>query len=144
MMVFDILLFLHFIGLALGVGTSFSMMRLGAATKDMPADERAKFFLRAFALSKNGSLGLGLLILTGIGMWSIKGWGVVMQVGGGMFHAKLTLVVILAGLIGYSQVLIKKARQANGGPVMAKIPKVGMAILATGVLIVLFAVLSFH
>jgi uncharacterized membrane protein len=144
MILFDILLFLHFIGIALAVGTSFAMMRLGAATKDMPMDERAKFFLRAFALSKNGSMGLGLLVLTGIGMWAIKGWPVVMQLGGGMFHAKLTLVLILAGLVGYSQVLIKKARQANGGPIMAKIPKVGMALMATGILTVLFAVLAFH
>jgi uncharacterized membrane protein len=144
MTLFDFLLFLHFIGLAMGVGTSFAMMRLGMATKDMPLDERAKFFLRAFALSKNGSIGLGLLILTGIGMWANKGWSTIMQLGGGMFHAKLTLVLILCGLVGFSQVLIKKARQANGGPVMAKIPKLGMAMMVTGVLIVLFAVLAFH
>lgn len=141
---YDFALFVHFIGLALTLGTSFSMMRLGAAAKGMEPSERVKFMLTAFALSKNGSMGLGLLILSGIAMMAITGFGAMMARGGGAFHAKLTLVVILSGLLGYSQVLAKKAKRAQGGPVMAKIPKVGMAMMVLGLAIVACAVLAFH
>ena len=54
------LLFLHFLGLALGVGTSFAMLRLGAATRELSQEERVKFMLRASEVAKNGSAGLGL------------------------------------------------------------------------------------
>jgi uncharacterized membrane protein SirB2 len=141
---YDFLLFSHFIGLALTLGTSFSMIRLRGAVKEMEPAERVKFLLTAFALNKNGSMGLGLLILTGIGMMAIKGFGPVMAWGGGAFHAKLTLVVILSGLLGYSQVLAKKAKRAQGGPIMAKIPKVGVAMMVIGLAIVLCAVAAFH
>ena len=53
---FEVLLFLHFIGLAMGVGTSFSMLTLGIATKNMPIPEKGAFFLKAFALSRTGSI----------------------------------------------------------------------------------------
>jgi uncharacterized membrane protein len=137
------LLFLHFIGLALGVGTSFAMMTLGASTKDMSQEERAKFMLRAGVLSKNGSAGLGLLILSGLAMFILRGPAAVMAWGGGAFHAKLTLVVILIGVFGYMQMLLKKIRKAGGGPLMAKVPKLSAAMLLLSVSIVLSAVIAF-
>lgn len=143
-MLYDILLLLHFIGLAMGVGTSFATFRLGLATRSMEKAERTRFMLTAFALGKNGSIGLALLILTGVGMMFVKGPGAVMAWGGGAFHAKLTLVVVLSGLFGYSQVLAKKARLAQGGPAMATLPKVGMAMLVISILIIVCAVFAFH
>jgi uncharacterized membrane protein len=137
------LLFLHFIGLALGVGTSFAMLTLGASTKDLAPDERAKFMLRAGALRKNGSIGLGLLILTGLAMFLLRGPAAVMAWGGPAFHLKLTLVVILIGFFGYMQVLMKKIRLAGGGPLMAKVPKLALIMLVLSVAIVLSAVVAF-
>jgi uncharacterized membrane protein len=141
---YDLLLITHFIGLALALGTGFANIRLGMATADMPPEERTKFFLRAFALAKNGSVGVLLLILSGLGMLFARGFAAMFALGGGTFHAKLTLVVILMGLLGWSQVLIKRAREAQGGPTMAQIPKVGRAMFFTGIAIVILAVLSFH
>jgi len=141
---FDLLLALHFIGLALGVGTSFAFMNLGIANKDLPLPDRAAFFLKTFALSKNGSIGLVLLIISGVGMMFVKGPSVVMALGGGMFQAKLVLVVALIGFVGYMQTLMRKARLENGGPVMEKIPKVGRFGLLLGVAIIILAVLAFH
>jgi uncharacterized membrane protein len=137
------LLFLHFIGLALGVGTSFATMTLGAASKDLAQDERAKFMLRASALRKNGSYGLALLILTGLAMFIMRGPAAVMAWGGGAFHAKLTLVVILCGVFGYLQVVGKKVREAGGGPMMGKLAKLSLIMLVLSVLIVLCAVIAF-
>src|SRR5690606_17558356 len=96
---YELFLILHFLGLALGVGTSFAFMTLGLATKDLNAEERTRFMLRASLLSKNGSIGLTLLIVSGIGFLVMRGVGDVMRWGGGAFHAKLLLVAILAGLI---------------------------------------------
>ena len=140
---YEVLLVLHFLGLALGVGTSFAFFTLGVSTQSMSAEERTQFMLRASALSKNGSIGLALLIISGIGFLVTRGFGPVMQMGGGAFHTKLLLVLVLSGLVGYSQVLLKKAKQANGGPTMAKIPGVSRLILATGVVIVILAVIAF-
>ena len=67
------LLFLHFIGLALGLGTSFAMLTLGAAARELSPEERGKFMLRVGALRKNGSAGLGLLILSGLAMFILRG-----------------------------------------------------------------------
>lgn len=142
--VYDILLTLHFVGLALGVGTSFAALALGRASRDLPPEERARFMIRASAIGKNGSWGLLLLIATGVAMWGLRGFSQVMTAAGGAFHAKLTLVVVLSGLLGWMQVLQKRAREAGGGPAMGTIPKVGAAMLVTGLAIVVAAVLAFH
>lgn len=141
---YDALLVLHFIGLALGVGTSFSMMALGIASGDMAPAERSSFMLRCSMLSKNGSIGLLLLILSGLGMLLVKGPAAMLALGGGTFHAKLGLVLVLIGFFGYMQVLTKRARQAGGGPAMATLPKVGRIMLLLSLAIVVLAVLSFH
>lgn len=141
---YDLMLILHFLGLALGVGTGFANLALGLATKDMDPESRTKFFLRAFALSKNGSIGLLLLLVSGVGLWVMRGVTATMATAGGAFHVKLTLVVVLMGLIGYMQVLIKRAKQAQGGPTMAKIPQVGRVLLLVSVATVISAVVAFH
>jgi uncharacterized membrane protein len=135
--------FFHFIGLALGVGTSFAMLTLGASTRELSPEERAKFMLRASALRKNGSIGLGLLILTGLAMFILRGPREMLAFGGGALHLKLTLVVILCGFFGYVQVLTKKIREAGGGPLMAKLPKLSMIMLLLSVAIVASAVAAF-
>lgn len=138
------LLFLHFIGLALGVGTSFAVLALGAASRDLPPEERIKFLLRASALRKNGSYGLALLILTGVGLLLLRGPAETMRAAGGAFHLKLTLVVILCGVFGYTQSVAKKVRLANGGPLMAKLPTLGLISLVLSVAIVAAAVAAFQ
>lgn len=143
-MLYNLILFLHFIGLALGVGTSFATATLGASTRDMSPEERTKFMLRASVLRKNGSFGLLLLILSGIGMLIVRGPAAVFAWGGGAFHLKLTLVVILIGVFGYLQVIGKKVREAGGGPLMAKLPKLSMAMLVLSVAIVAAAVVAFQ
>ena len=139
-----VLLMLHFVGLALGVGASFALFTLRRASADLSAAERTSFMLRALAVAKNGSYGLLLLLVSGLGMFFMRGPGAVMAAGGPAFHAKLTLVVILCGAVGYSQALGKRARQAGGGPALAKLPAVSSAILGLGVAIVIAAVIAFQ
>ena len=138
-----LLLMLHFIGLALGVGASFALFTLRKASADMDNSERTKFMLRALSVSKNGSYGVLLLLVSGLGMFFMRGPGAVMAAGGGAFHAKLTLVVILVGVVGYSQVLGKRAREAGGGPALVTLGKMSALILGLGVAIIIAAVLAF-
>ncbi len=139
-----VLLILHFVGLALGVGASFSLFTLRKASAGLAPDERTKFILRAAAVSKNSSYGLLLLLVSGLGMFFWRGPGAVMAAGGPALHAKLTLVVILCGVAGYGQALGKRARQAGGGPALAKLPAVSTASLLLGVAIVIAAVIAFQ
>ena len=138
-----VLLVLHFLGLALGVGASFALLTLRVAARDLEPGERAKFMLRALLVAKNGSYGLLLLLVSGLGMFFIDGPGVVMALGGPAFHAKLTFVVILCGAVGYAQVLGKRAREAGGGPALATLAKVSNVVLGLGVAIVIAAVIAF-
>ena len=137
------LLFLHFLGIALGVGTGFAQFTLGLAARDLSPEERVKFSLRAAALSKNGSIGLLLLLASGIGMTAMRGVGATFAWGGGAFHLKLTLTVIFIGVFGYLQVLLKRAKREGGGPAMAKLPKIARVMLVLSVAIVLSAVVAF-
>ncbi|MEI9951779.1 MAG: hypothetical protein WDO74_23065 [Pseudomonadota bacterium] len=142
--IYLVLLMLHFVGLALGVGASFALFTLRKASAELSLAERTTFILRALSVSKNGSYGLLLLLVTGLGMFFMRGPGAVMAAGGPAFHAKLTLVVILCGVVGYSQALGKRAREAGGGPALAKLPAVSMAILLLGVATVIAAVIAFQ
>ena len=140
----DLWLIIHFVGLALGVGTGFAVLTLGLATRGMPPAERGEFMRRSSVLGKNGSVGLLLLIVSGVGLMLGRGVDVVMAWGGPMFHIKLTLVVILIGAVGYLQVLMRKSRSADGAAAAARMPMVSRIVLLLGLSIVVFAVLAFH
>jgi uncharacterized membrane protein len=135
---------IHFFGLALGVGATFAALTLRRASAGLEPAEREKFLLRIMVLSKNGSYGLLVLLLSGLGMLFMRGPGAVMAAGGPALHAKLTLVVVLCGLVGYSQALGKRAREAGGGPLLAKLHSVRLATLATALAIIVAAVIAFQ
>jgi hypothetical protein len=139
---YDFLLILHFFGLALGVGAGLASFTLGLASKDLAPDERAKFLQRAAVLRKNGSYGLLLLIASGLGFIAERGFANLTFRGGGFFHAKLTLVVVMAGLLGYMQSQFKKAQ---GNPaLMERLLLLSRIMLATGLIVIVLAVLAFH
>lgn len=138
-----VLLMLHFVGLAVGVGASFASFTLRRAAAALPEAERVSFALRALSVGKNGSYGLLLLLLSGLAMFFMRGPSAIMAIGGA-FHAKLTLVVILCGVVGYSQALGKRAREAGGGPALVRLAAVSNAILLLGVGIVICAVIAFR
>jgi len=139
-----VLLFFHFLGLALGVGTGFAQFTLGLSTRSLAPAERTAFMLRAAVLARNGSIGLLLLILTGVGMMLVRGVTETFQWGGGAFHAKLALVVFFSGLYGYLQSLIARAKREGGGPAMAKIPRLSPVLLVSSLAIMACAIVAFH
>jgi uncharacterized membrane protein len=108
-----------------------------------PAD-RGAFMRRVSVISRNGSICLLLLIVSGVGLLMTRGVDVVMAWGGPMFHIKLTLVAILIGVFGYMQVLMRKSRSPDGAAAAARLPVIGTIMLLLGVSIVISAVLAFH
>jgi uncharacterized membrane protein SirB2 len=132
------LLILHFIGLALGLGTSITMFTLGLSTRKASPAERGDLFRRLGPLKRNGSIGLALLLLAGLGMLALRPglWGV-----GGWFHAKLALVLVMVALYGWMQVLLKRAGNA---PPPARVATLSRINLVLTLAIVVCAVMAFH
>ena len=138
------LLILHFLGLAMGFSVSFANMVIGAvAAKSAPPD-RAVLARIPPAMTRVGDVGLVLLV--GSGLWMLfASWGGfdAFSVLGWPFHVKMTLVLVLLGLIGFIHSLMRKA-QSGDVAAAALIPKVGRVAFLTAVTIVVMAVLAFN
>ncbi|MFY0644371.1 MAG: hypothetical protein JXR19_07875 [Bacteroidia bacterium] len=136
----DVMLILHFIGLAMGVGTSIAFMFLGMAAGKMEKDDAFKFSINSFALIKMGHIGLTLLVITGLYLmtpyWSTLGEMPLMI-------TKLVLVFVLAALIG---IMSSKAKKAKAGDMeqMNRIRSLGPFTLLLGIAIIVMAVLQYH
>ncbi len=136
----DIMLIIHFIGLAMGLGSSFANLFLGMAIAKMPPDEARAFALKAMALRKMGYIGLSLLILSGLYLMSPY-WRILPTTP--LLIAKLLLVVVLVGLIS---VLTKagdkfKAGDATQMKLLKPLGRIGLIIT---LVIVILAVSVFH
>jgi uncharacterized membrane protein len=117
------------------------------STADMPPAERGAFMRRASVIGLNGSIGLALLLVSGVGLLLTRGVDVVMAWGGPAFHVKLTLVVILVGVFGYMQVLLRKARssdQVAAAAAGARLNIISKVMLLLSVSIIVAAVLAFQ
>jgi uncharacterized membrane protein len=137
----DILLIIHFIGLTLGLGTSFGFMFLGIAIGKMEKEDRIKFQLNSMALSRMGHIGLMLLIISGIFLMAPY-WSILPS--SPLLIAKLALVLVLTILIVIINSLGKKAQQGYTEAQFRKIEPLGKIALLTGVTIVALAVYFFH
>ena len=140
---YQVLLALHFLGLALGVGAGFAQLTLGLSSRELSAGERTALALRTLTLSKNGSYGLLLSILSGVGLMLTRGVGATFQWGGGAFHGKLALVVIMMGVLGYAQVVGAKARRSGSVSEINKARILSRVQLTLGVLVVIAATIAF-
>ncbi len=137
----DAMLIIHFIGLAMGLGTSLAFMFLGIASAKMEKSDAMKFTLNTFALSKMGHIGLTLLVVSGIylmtPLWSILTYMPLMMI-------KLALVLVLGALIGMISARARKAKTGDAETHLAAIAPLGKISLLTGIAIVILAVLIFH
>lgn len=137
----DILLIIHFIGLAMGLGTSIGYMFLGMAGSKLEKGEQIKFQLNIMALGRMGHIGLVLLVISGIGLmppyWSILPTSP-------LLIAKLVLVMILGTLIVIITSKGNKAQLGDTAAQLKKIEPIGKIALLTGIIIVILAVYIFH
>ena len=131
----------HFVGLAMGIGTSFGYLFLGIAGAKMEKGEALNFMMNTFSLSKMGTIGITLLVLSG--GFLITPY--IKHLGSYPFLiAKLSLVAILIALIIYLNITVGKAKKGNPEVHLKKIRKLGPVSLLIGLSIIVCAVLNFH
>lgn len=136
------MLILHFLGLAMGVGTGFAMMFLGIAASKLDEASATQFMGRSMVLSNMGKLGLVFMIATGFVLIGDR-WDILMA--NTYFQIKLGGVLLLTVLIGIMDVHARNLRKGGDpGVYLKKIGTLGRVTLPLGILIVVMAVLVFH
>jgi uncharacterized membrane protein len=136
----ETLLIIHFIGLAMGVGTSFAFLFLGRAGAKLDPEEGKKFMVNALSLTTMGHIGLGLLIISGLLLMD-QHW--VNLAHSPLLHVKFTLVAILLILI----ILLTRfgKRVKNGDAAAASMMRpLGPVALLVSLTIIVLAVLHFQ
>ncbi|MEP7323899.1 MAG: hypothetical protein ABI761_18370 [Saprospiraceae bacterium] len=134
-------LVIHFIGLAMGLGTGIAFIFLGQVAGKLPPEERGKFMLNILHLSRMGQIGLTLLVISGL--YLITPYWKTLSVTPTLI-AKLSLVIVLIGILIYSNSLVNKARAGNPMPYLIKVKSLGPYTLLIVLSIVILAVLTFH
>src|SRR6185369_1545751 len=137
----DLFLLIHFIGLAMAVGTGFANLFLAAAAAKLEPAERGSFMVKTSVLVRMGHTGLGLLILSGLCLMTPY-WGVLSEMP--TLITKLALVVVQIILVTVISILVSKAKKENNLASLLKLKPFGMIIFLTGITIVILAVLTFH
>ena len=137
----EAMLIFHFLGLTMGLGTSFAHAFLGIAVSKMSADDALKFRMHSLALSRMGHVGMALLLISGLYLITPY-WSTLSSMP--LLILKLVLVVVLIGLISYIGSLTKKAKQGDAETQLNKMAQVGKFTLMLGLTIVILAVFIFH
>lgn len=135
------MLYFHFLGLVLAMGSGVASLFIGAYNKDLKPEEAPKFMLRLRSLGYMGLAGLIVLIISG-GYLATPYWKILGSMP--LFIAKLSLVFVLLIIVLIIDQKWRKALKSNGGPDLMAIPKLGRLAFPVGLLILLFAVLQFH
>jgi uncharacterized membrane protein len=138
--IFEVLLILHLLGMAMAFSATFgNLVMNGLMDRAAPA-ERA--VLARFPPGIARVRDIGLLLLWVSGLWLLFGrWGGFGQLPW-QFHLKVTLVILLSGLIGYTHVLARKVRQGDAGAA-ARIRTVGFVGSLIALVVVVLAVSTF-
>jgi len=137
----DVALIFHFIGLAMGVGTSFGFLFLGFVAAKLEPSERGDFMKKALGLIKMAYVGLSLLVLSGIYLLSLQ-WGHILHCL--LFQIKIGLVLVLIGLVLSIGSKAKKIQNNEEGVNLKDVKFLGRMALMTGVFIISLAVMVFH
>lgn len=136
----EVMLFFHFIGLSMAIGSSFAYMFLGFAASKMEIEERNTFFVNVSVISKMANIGLIILLISGFYLitpyWKVLG-------NMPFLISKLILVLILIGLVIMINTLMKKSRISDMELYAGKIETLGKVIMMTSIIIVILAVLNF-
>ena len=140
---FDLLLILHFLGLAMGLSVGLSNMVMMSLITNAAGPDKAVLARFPPAMSRVGDIGLSLLWISGLGMLFNRYGGFEgLSALGWTLHVKLTAVVILTGLVGYMHTLMRKARNGDTAAA-AQLPTIGRVAFLMAVTAIVFAVVTF-
>lgn len=137
----DIMLILHFISLALGLGAGFAYLFLGLSTKGMDQKQMDQFRIQTLSINLMSKIGITLLILSG-GYLMTPYWSNLAAMP--FLHFKFTLVAIIIILFIPMTIFVKKAKKNNDPSQLKKIKILGRIILFCTVCCVILAVKQFN
>lgn len=137
----DVMLIMHFIGLALVVGTAFSLYFAAAKAKKMASEEGASFHLASLSQVMWGNIGLLLSFLSG-GYLMTPYWKLLGEMP--LMSTKLVLFLVIGGFFGMIGARAKKARKGDSQEHLSKAGLFSNLALLTALLIVVLAVLQYH
>ncbi len=137
----ETVLVIHFVGLAMALGTGFANLFLGIVASKLEPAEKGSFMSKTLILGRMGQIGLGLLILSGLYLAS-PFWQAISIMP--LFIVKLILVVILTIVVTIISLNVRKAKKQNNPALLARIKPLGIVTFLLGIAIVTFAVLTFH
>lgn len=137
----EFMLVVHFIGLAMALGTGFANLFLGRAAAKLEPAERGSFMLKTLPLVRMGQIGLGLLIISGFGLITPY-WRVLGEMP--ILIAKLACVVLLIIVVSIISMRAKKAQMENNPALLASIRPLGLLNFVIAITIIVLAVLTFR
>jgi uncharacterized membrane protein len=137
----NIMLMVHFIGLAMGVGTGLANMFLGMAASRMEKPEALKFALKTLVLGKMGLIGIILLVISG-GYLMTPFWKVLENMP--TLIAKLALVLVLIIFLVIIKYNAGKAQKGDPEKYLKRLRALGSVTILLGLAIIALAVFSFH
>ena len=140
MVVHDIVLFLHFLGLMIGSAGGMASGIIMRRTLTMTPEEARPVRSLGPLLSKVALVGVAVLWVTGVIMVATT-WGVGSLPS--MFWVKMVFVVLLTGFAIFIEMTYREIRAGNIGAA-ARLPKIGPLSGLSALLAVFFAVLTFH
>lgn len=137
----EAMLILHFLGVALLLGTGFAYAILEFSNSNLEPDERTSFTLKIKPLSRLGHIGITFLLISG-GYLMTPYW----QALGSMplLITKLALVALMIFAVIVIALYSKKAKKSQPEYYFKKIIPYSQITFYTGIAIVILAVLVFH
>jgi len=137
----EIMLIIHFIGLAMGLGTGIGFLIFGNVASKLEKEDAKKFMLNAFSLIKMAQIGLVLLVISGLYLMT-PFWTTLSATP--LLITKLALVIILIVLVMANSIAMNKAKKGDLLNQRKKIQALGRITLITVLIIVILAVYVFH
>lgn len=140
-MLYKTLLLLHMFGLTIGAGTGVYLAAVGRHAARHLEQAEARTLLPGVngAISRVGSIGLGILILSGIGMMAILGGA-----PGAAFWIKMALVAAIVIFVSTMQVLARRIRRAGDAGAAMQMKRLAPLGPVLAVLTIAAAVAAFH
>lgn len=142
LVILDVLLILHFIGLMLGAGGGLGSTLAMAIALKMPPEQGSIIRSLGPSLARMSSVGLVLMLFSGISLVAMKYNGDFASMPP-LFWAKMffvTTLTIAAVLIEMTYAQVKKGNAAAA----ARLPRFGPMAGISSMLAVILAVLTFH
>lgn len=137
----DLLLFLHILGLVMGVGAGMAMLRVRPIVAGANDEQRSVLFIVGKKLGEHAHIGLAILWITGPLLVWLKygGFGELSA----WFWVKIVLVVVLSAAVGVGAKAFRLMRAGD----MSMAPRAKMAGKigsAAGVAIIFCAAFAFN